>query len=96
MNFEEYMTNKYGRLVVEYEGMVGELSGRDYDNMKDSYNAALLNLPTCESCEYWEVAPVVSIGLCVHPNLDTKHFTKKDFGCLYHSKIEQLREINEN
>ena len=97
-DFRDYLKSEYGENVFEdlQDYQINEKSIFFTAGDKNGRETALLNLPTCESCEYWEVAPVVSIGLCVHPILDTKHFLKKEYGCIYHSKIEQLRKDNDN
>lgn len=46
--------------------------------------------------KYWNHTNRVDTGLCVHPNLSTKHFVPKDHGCKYHSKIEELRKDNDS
>lgn len=69
---------------------------------KESWNAALLNLPTCSDCKYWNpnkfIDPEVSQcdnDMTVKSSVGFLKGTAKDFGCKFHSKIEELRKDND-
>ena len=68
----------------------------------DIWNASRLNLPTCETCEYWKAAKG-GWGTCKNemvsqnvwePPVNIEIFGEL-FGCIYHSEIEKLREKDE-
>ena len=99
MEFEEWYNNEYGVDIDE-----GDFDGWHNDEISKtskSWNAALLNLPTCESCEYWTVIEDGKYykdhwGKCDSGVLyadDTA--TPKDFGCIDHSEFEELKEKND-
>ena len=87
MKFKDFVDHMKD-MIVKYDRTFDK---ETIDEHFDTYRFTLINLPTCETCEYWNVTNRVDTGLCVHQNLSTKHFTPKSHGCIDHSKIEQLK-----
>jgi len=70
-----------------------------------SWNTALLNLPTCESCQHWKLPndTIKTIGFCHSEHVPLSIFeqgttkmnkpvTLASHMCDNHSKLEQLRK----